>query len=166
MEEGVAPDKASASQMRAKHQSAPADRRPPPVPMNNPLQVSGGPVLQTVHSFAPGSLGGPDGLRPQHLIDLIAGAGEEESFLLILTSFINLILRGGVSLPVCYHIFGAGLFALSKPGACLRPITAGLTLRRLVAKIANRWVGAPPSSSPGSWEKLAVKMLSMQLGPT
>jgi len=69
---------------------------------------------------------------------MIAGAGEEETFPLILTSFVNLVLRGGVPLPVRAHFFGARLFALSKPGGGLRPIAVGLTLRRLVAKVANR----------------------------
>jgi len=36
------------------------------------------------------------------------------------------------------HFFGGRLFALSKPGGGLRPIAVGMTLRRLVAKVANK----------------------------
>jgi len=136
-EGGVAPDAASASQLLGKHPAAPADRRPPPAVTAQPLQVTGTQVYQGMRSFAPGSAGGPDGLRPQHLMDLLGG-GEEGDLLLQLTRFVNLVLAGGVPNLLREHFFGGRLFTLAKPGGGLRPIAVGMTLRRLVAKVANK----------------------------
>jgi len=38
--------------------------------------------------------------------------------------------------------FGANLQALRKKNGCLRPIAVGLTLRRLISKVASRWGSA------------------------
>jgi len=79
-EGGVAPDAASAAQLRDKHPAAPLDRRPPPVASAQPFQATPVQVLQGVRFFAPGSAGGPDGLRPQHLSDLLGGEEKKVSF--------------------------------------------------------------------------------------
>jgi hypothetical protein len=54
-----------------KHPPVPADRR---LPVSNEaykqLLVSSDQVLGAIRSFPPGSAGGPDGLRPQHLKDM------------------------------------------------------------------------------------------------
>src|SRR5882757_9870903 len=67
----------------------------------------------------------------------LVGEGRGGALFPSLTKFVNLVLGGGMPLPVRLHFFGARLFALSKPGGGLRPIAVGLTLRRLVAKVAN-----------------------------
>jgi hypothetical protein len=87
-----------------------------------------------VGSFTPGSSGGQDGLCPQHLADMInhhVGETLNES----LTEFINFVLAGDVLEAVSSTFFEATLLALMKSGD-IRPIAAGLTLRRLVAKVA------------------------------
>ena len=72
--------------------------------------------MQGIQSFAPGAAGGPDGLRPQHLLDMMGVGGEEGVLAQPLTHFVNLVLGGGVPPPLRKHFFGGRLFALSKPG--------------------------------------------------
>jgi len=58
------------------------------VSASNPFQVTGHEVFQALKSFAPGSAGGPDGLRPQHILDIIEGEGGGSLFL-SLTKFVK-----------------------------------------------------------------------------
>ena len=95
-------------------------------------------VARAIRSFPCGSAGGPDGLRPQHLKDMI-GSEEEgggPQLLRALTSFTNLMLEGKASPNACPYFFGASLIALEKDGG-VRPIAVSCTLRRLVAKCAG-----------------------------
>jgi len=57
----------------------------------------------------------------------------------VLVDFANIVLSGGVPKEVRHIFFGANLHALKKKDGGLRPVVVGLTLRRLVSKIANRW---------------------------
>ena len=93
-------------------------------------------VIRAVRSFAPGSAGGQDGLRPQHLVDL-TDRRLTGSLVEALTEFVNIVLAGGVPEEVRAVFFGASLFAFKKKDGGIRPIAVGLTLRRLVAKVAN-----------------------------
>jgi len=67
--------------LQQKHPAAASDRRPPSDPAGNqrfePLQVSKEDVLRALRSFPLGSSGGPDGLAPQHINDLLAGATDD-----------------------------------------------------------------------------------------
>jgi len=54
-----------------------------------------------------------------------------------LADFVNLVLRGSVPDRVRPVFFGASLFPFLKKDGGIRPIAVGLTLRRLVSKIAN-----------------------------
>ena len=62
--------------LQQKQPPKPQDRRDPPRPNQGaaptPLTVTSATVLQEIRSFPPGSSGGPDGLIPQHLKDLVA----------------------------------------------------------------------------------------------
>jgi hypothetical protein len=51
-------------------------------------------VLRTLRSFPAGSSGGPDGLRPQHLIELVCCKESGSNLLASLTAFVNLVLSG------------------------------------------------------------------------
>ena len=99
--------------LRIKHPAAPVDRRPPPFPSTAPLQVTSSDVLSAIKSFSPGSAGGRDGLRPQHLRDIViqpGGTGVCDA----LRDFCNLVLAGGVPDVVRPVFFGATLFPFLK----------------------------------------------------
>ena len=91
-----------------------------------------------IASFPAGSSAGPDGLRPQHLKDMLAEGPSDASLsplLIALTSFCNLVLEGKTPVSVHPIFFGARLTALKKSDGGVRPIASGCTLRRLVAKM-------------------------------
>src|SRR6267154_6505836 len=111
-------------------------------------------TLKAVKSFPPGSSGGPDGLSPLHLRDLISADGDEGPLLLALSSLTNLIISGGVPLGVRPFLFGGRLIALNKKGGGLRPIVIGLTLRRVASKLV----------CSAASEKLASVLSPLQLG--
>lgn len=128
------------SAMQSKHPPCPSDRKPAPEPDQTAftaLQVSEGAVLKALKSFPAGSSGGPDGLRPQHLVDLVSCKTGGPELLSSLTSFVNLILDGGCPVSVNPILFGARLIAIEKKSGGLRPIAVGYTIRRLAAKCAN-----------------------------
>lgn len=87
-------------------------------------------------SFPNGSAGGPDGLRPQHLKDLLSSAVNEDPLLQSITDFSNLLLEGKTPQLVRPVLFGASLIALSKKGGGVRPIAVGYVWRRLTGKSA------------------------------
>ena len=51
-------------------------------------------------SFPAGSAGGPDGLRPQHLRDMMLSNESGPELLRILTAFVNMVLAGGCPINV------------------------------------------------------------------
>jgi len=132
------PDLAGLALLQAKHPIRPQDRRAIPFSVVPPLSVSNLEVLTAVRSFNPGSSGGVDGLRPQHIRDML-DVSSAESLLSALTDFVNLILSGGLPLAVRPAFFGGRLHALAKKDGGLRPIAVGMSLRRLVAKVANSY---------------------------
>jgi len=79
-------------------------------------------ILAAVRSFQPGSAGGLDGLRPQHLKDLInTGTGDVGRRLLSrLTDLLNICLAGRVPDAVKPVFCDASLCALSKKGGGVR----------------------------------------------
>ena len=131
------PSKETWQSLLAKHPPALAQRPTLPFPVDNlePLTVSPDQVLRAIRSFPPGSSGGVDGLRPQHLKDMTERQ-VGESFVKSISKFVNLVLAGGVPVEVRPHFFGATLLAFNKKDGGLRPIAVGLTLRRLVSKVA------------------------------
>src|SRR6201995_5016465 len=108
-----------------------------------------------ITSFPHGSAGGPDGLQPQHLKDLLANTsigrgstngerggsgeplGEVSPLLQGLTDLVNLLLAGKVPLSVRSILFGGTITAITKKGGGVRPIAVGYTLRRLAGKVTS-----------------------------
>lgn len=102
------------------------------------ISIAPGLVAQAILSFPTGSAGGPDGLRPQRLKDLLhAPSGSVPSFLSTLAAFVSLVTNGKTPAEIRPLFFGARLTAISKKGGGVHPIVVGCTLRRLVAKIAS-----------------------------
>ena len=120
------------------------------------MTVSEGDVMEAIRSFPKGSAGGPDGLRPQHLQDMVgASAGAGGAMLLqSLTAFTNLVLAGDIPVETRPFFFGASLTALNKKDGGVRPIAVGCTLRCLVAKVASRSV----------MERMGQYLAPLQLG--
>jgi len=69
--------------------------------------------MRALRTFPLGSSGGPDGITPQHITDLLQGA-TDDSHLQDLVDFVNLILGGAFDKEVNSVIFGGRLIALSK----------------------------------------------------
>jgi len=145
--------------LQAKHPPAPLDRRPLCHPSSStrfePLQVTAVDIKNAVRTFPPGSTGGPDGISPQHLKDMLTHAdGEIGPLHLELCSFVNVLLNGETPEEVNKIIYGGRLLALEKKGGGVRPIAVGYTWRRLAAKCANSYI----------IEKMASLFAPVQLG--
>ena len=115
------------TKLQERHPAAAKDRRPPPAPSPSDicLQVSEQEVKHAVKSFPPGSAGGPDGLRPQHITDLVSCRDNGPSLLTIITAFVNMLLKGQCATEVIPFLFGANLTALTKKSGGIRPIAVG-----------------------------------------
>jgi len=94
-------------------------------------------VRRAILSFPAGSAGGPDGLRPQHIRDMLMCQEAGAEFLSALTDFVNLVLAGRCPADAVPVFFGGRLMALNKKTGGIRPIAVGFTLRRLTSKCAN-----------------------------
>ena len=111
-------------------------------------------VTLGIRSFKRGSAGGPDGLRPQHLKDMISVEESSQVLLPALTAFVNHVIEGRTPPSIRPFFFGANLTALQKKDGGVRPIAVGCTLRRLIAKLAGRKV----------MEEMGELLLPRQLG--
>ena len=137
-EDVLAPeDDSTFSALIDKHPTATADRRPLPDPSRYPaLQVSESEVLRAIRSFPAGSAGGPDGVRPQHVMDLVSCRESGSVLLTAITAFTNSMLDGKCHPEVAAILFGGNLIALQKKAGGIRPIAVGYTWRRIIAKCA------------------------------
>ena len=133
---------ATLSALQQKHPSPHPDSCIPPLPQGSvahTVSVSVEEVAKAIRSFPNGSAGGPDGLRPQHLKDMVgpSTAGGGHVLLSALASFLSLVLAGRTPPSFRPYFFGANLIALQKKDGGVRPIAVGCTLRRLAAKVAS-----------------------------
>jgi len=110
------------------------------------LQVSKEYVMRALRAFPLGSSGGPDGITPQHIRDLLIGS-TDENLQQALVDFVSLMLARTFDKEVNSRIFGGRLIALSKKDGGIRPISVGYTLRRLAAKCTNNHVIAKRSKA-------------------
>jgi len=126
------------AKLQAKHPPATLCSTDLPSPDRcQPLEVEESDVQKAIMSFPAGSAGGPDGLRPQHLKEVISCRESGQEILTDLTAFINLVLAGRCPKSVAPVFFGGRMLALNKKCGGIRPIAVGLTLRRLASKCAN-----------------------------
>ncbi|KAF2891748.1 hypothetical protein ILUMI_14425, partial [Ignelater luminosus] len=77
-------------------------------------------VMNAILSFPNGSASGTDGLRPQHLKDMLSNFTAN---------------TGKLDHAITDILYGASLCALSKKYGGIRPIAVGKTFHRLVAKL-------------------------------
>lgn len=128
------------SKLRSKHPlpSRQLSFPTPPSDEDEHLLVTPGNIKKAIKSFACGSASGPDGFRPQFFKDIISiSAGKEGADALsAITDLSNFMLAGKVNDVVCKFLYGASLCALNKKDGGIRPIAIGLSIRRLVSKLA------------------------------
>lgn len=105
-------------QLLNKHPSPTQELSFPSAPVNstNAIQVDSVKVQNGIQSFLAGSSGGIDGLRPQHMKDLISYSSGEagQKCLTSITELCNLLLRGELNQETCPFFYGANLSALMK----------------------------------------------------
>ena len=123
--------------LRERHPLAPAEVSLPSAPDNEDahISVSSESVRLGIHSFPAGSTGGPEGLKPGHLKQMIGASEAGRRLLESLTKLVNLVLKGKIPDDIQPIFFGANLCALSKNDGGVRPIAVGTTLRRLITKV-------------------------------
>lgn len=135
--------KASYEKLLERHPEPPPDRRQAQPPDDFPaIQVSEADIMSAIRSFPAGSSGGPDGVRPQHILDLVNCQEAGPVLLTALTAFANTLLDGKCSPEVTPVLFGGQLIALEKQSGGIRPIAIGYTWRRIAAKCANSYATA------------------------
>jgi len=132
------PSPESFNALSEKHPAASSNLTELPAPRTDQcLSVDESEVRRAVLSFPAGSAAGPDGLRPQHIRDMLLCREAGAEFLSALTDFVNLVIAGLCPSNVAPILFGGRLLALSKKTGGIRPIAIGFTLRRLASKCAN-----------------------------
>ena len=97
-----------------RHQQ-PIDRSSVPDPSTfDAVSVTEQDVTAAIRSFPAGSAAGPDGLRPQHLLDLISCKEAGQELVSAITALTNLLLEGRCPPEAASVLFGGRLFALQK----------------------------------------------------
>lgn len=140
-------DENTLSTLKEKH---PAPSRPlyvPPASDLSPpcLAVKVTDVADALQSFQHGSASGLDGLRSDHLKELVSPASGDNGLRLLesVTRLCNFMLKGKLNPDIRPFLYGASLCALQKKDGGIRPIAVGSTFRRLVAKLCCHAVKNP-----------------------
>ena len=121
-----------------KHPSEPEDSVTPIIPAKNiAVTADEKKIIRSLRPFSGGCCGGIDGLRPAHLLDLVAVSTAETDLHLrrSITNLTNKILLGDVSDYAVKLLFPSNLTALRKKDGGIRPVEVGNVFRRLVAKV-------------------------------
>jgi len=142
-ESPATPSAETLASLRDKHPTSSGNLDELPSPScDNSLVTDEAEVRRIILSFPAGSAGGPDGLRPQHIRDLVLCRESGPQLLSALTGFVNMVFSGKCPPEVASVLFWRptpSRLALNKKcgGGGIRPIIAGFTLRRLASKCAN-----------------------------
>ena len=115
----------------------------PDINPDSALSVAEIELRQAVLSFPTGSSGGPDGMRPQHLKDMMLCRESGTDFLGALTGFTNVVLAGLCPKEATPFFFGGRLLAMNKKSGGGHPtIAVNVTLQCLASKCANTYGAA------------------------
>ena len=120
-----------------RHPSEPEDSVTPIIPaVSIAVTADEKKAIRSLRLFSGGCCGGIDGLRPVHLLDLVAVSTAEAGLHLrrSTTNLTNKILRGDVSDYAVKLLFSSNLTALRKKDGGIRPLAVGNVFRRLEAK--------------------------------
>jgi hypothetical protein len=98
------------------------------------IEVESDAILKACKAFPPGSTGGPSGLRPVHLIEMLKTDGEDDTLAQALANFCADFLNGELPIETRGWFCGARIIGIPKIPAGIRPIAVGEVLRRLAAK--------------------------------
>ena len=111
-----------------KHPSEPEDSVTPIIPADNiAVTADDKKIIRFLRSLSSGCCGGIDGLRPAHLLDLVAVSTAEAGLNLrrSITNLTNKILREVVSDYAVKLLFSSNFTALKKKDGGIRPVAAG-----------------------------------------
>lgn len=136
---GVAPrNENTYMDLQYKHPSASPLVVPSDVVIGDPITVDSRAVLGAIKSFPKGTSCARDGLRAQHLVDVMSGAAAAvaDNLLASITGVVNLWMAGKCPNSLGEFIASAPLTPLLKPGGGIRTIEFGMVWRRLVSKVA------------------------------
>ena len=136
-EDTLAPDNnETLEKLQEKHPAAPTGISLPAAVEDSDAHIpaSTNTVKAAILSFPAGSAGGPDGLKPGHLKNLIGAWEAGKKLLDSLCNLCNFVLKYEIPEDVRPIFFGANLCAFSKRDNGIRPIAVGTTFRRLITK--------------------------------
>ena len=107
-----------------------------------PFFVSTEDISEALQSFPNGSSGSVDSLTPQHLKDMFLNVPEgvnKDRNLSRLSNFFYAVINQDIPSSIRSIFFGARLLALNKKCGGIRPIAIGNCLRRMAAKLINKY---------------------------
>ena len=114
----------------------------PPRPLPTGVPIAHAPyqarvedIMAALKTFSPGTAGGRDGLMALHLKHALS-VGGSDLLLENLLGVVNRALAGDLPPTLRPYWASAPITPLLKPNGGIRPIAVGLTLRRLVSKVA------------------------------
>ena len=117
------------------------------------MQVEEEDVLKAIRTFSAGSSGGPDGIRLQHILDLVSCRETGQELLMAITGFVNILLEDKCNKDIKPILFGGQLIALEKQSGRICPnrsrIHTETHCSEMCQRICNRYDYRLPSTDPG-----------------
>ena len=120
-----------------KHPSEPEDSVTPIITAENiAVTADENKIIRSLRSFSGDCCGGIDGLRPAHLLDIVAVSTAEAGLRRSITNLTNKIQRGDISEYAVKLIFLFNLTALKKKDGGIQPVAVGNVFRRFSRSVA------------------------------
>ena len=110
---------------------------PPNNVIGKALHVDQYDILRAIRSFPAGSSGGPDGLRPQHILELVTCREAGAELVMAITVFTNVLLEGSCHADVGPILCGGFHIALQKKSGGLHLATPRSQMRQFIAELAD-----------------------------